>query len=358
MVPVDLPAGGGRYIDIATARTEYYESPAALPTVETSSIKKDLYRRDFTINTLAVSINERHFGVLIDFFGAQKDIKERTIRVLHNLSFVEDPTRAFRAVRFSERFGFRLNKHMEKLIRSAIGFNLFDKLSGTRLYDEFMLIFKETEPERSLHRLSSYGLLTVLHPELTYTRQVASLLYAVRDAVSWYRLTFLPEEADKEADTGTVYFMALLSFLNESAQVTTIDRLCTPPGNRDSISKALGNYKAALAVLGSSDPAAIYHTLRGFNIEGVLFLMAVCHADKGKQRAISRYLTEHRNLKPAIDGRVLQQMGITPGPIYSVILREVLDQKLRGNINSTDDEIAFVRKKLQEEEGATLPHTP
>ncbi|MBF0607947.1 MAG: CBS domain-containing protein [Magnetococcales bacterium] len=335
-------------IDIATARTEYYESPAALPTVETSSIKKDLYRRDFTINALAISINERHFGVLIDFFGAQKDIKERIIRVLHNLSFVEDPTRAFRAVRLSERFGFKISKHMEKLIRSAISFNLFDKLSGTRLYDEFLLIFRETEPERALHRLSSYGLLAVLHRELTYTRQVASLLYAVRDTFSWYRLTFLPEEADKEADTGAVYFMALLSGISESAQTTTLDRLCAPPRTKEIIKKALGNYKAAMSVLGCGDPAVIYHALRGFNIEGVLFLMAACHVDKGKQRAISRYLTEHRNLKPAIDGMTLQQMGIKPGPVYSVILREVLDHKLRGNVNTADEEIAFVREKLRQ----------
>ncbi|MBF0536715.1 MAG: CBS domain-containing protein [Nitrospirae bacterium] len=330
-------------IDIATARTEYYESPAALPTVETSSIKKDLYRRDFTINTLAININKRHFGTLIDFFGAQKDIKERTIRVLHNLSFVEDPTRAFRAVRFSERFGFRINKHMERLIRSAISFNLFDKLSGARLYDEFLLIFKETQPERTLYRLRNYGLLTVLHPELTYTKQLELLLQAVRDALSWYRLTFLQDKAD----TGTIYLMALLSILGEDAQITTLDRLCTPPRTRDSISRALGNYKAVMSVIGSTDPAAIYHTLRGFNIEGVLFLMAACYADKGKQRAISRYLTEHRDLKPSIDGLTLQQMGLKPGPIYSVILKEVLDQKLRGNISTPDDELAFVRGKIQ-----------
>ena len=119
-------------LDVATARTEYYESPAALPKVETSSIKKDLYRRDFTINTLAVKLNPRDFGFLIDFFGGQRDLREKTIRVLHNLSFVEDPTRVFRAIRFSERFGFKIGKHTENLIKSTIEMNLFDKLSGTQ----------------------------------------------------------------------------------------------------------------------------------------------------------------------------------------------------------------------------------
>ena len=96
----------GFKIDVATARLEYYEYPAALPTVELSSLKLDLYRRDFTINTLAVKLNPGEFGILLDFFGAQRDVKEGRLRVLHNLSFVEDPTRIFRALRFEQRFGF------------------------------------------------------------------------------------------------------------------------------------------------------------------------------------------------------------------------------------------------------------
>ncbi|MCK7504238.1 MAG: hypothetical protein MZV70_09195 [Desulfobacterales bacterium] len=101
----------GFKIDIATARLEYYKAPAALPVVEHSSLKLDLHRRDFTINTLAISLNKNTFGLLIDFFGAQRDIKEKTIRVLHSLSFVEDPTRVFRAIRFEHRFGFQIGKH-------------------------------------------------------------------------------------------------------------------------------------------------------------------------------------------------------------------------------------------------------
>ena len=148
----------GTKLDVATARTEYYESPAALPKVETSSIKKDLYRRDFTINTLAVKLNPRDFGLLTDFFGGQRDLREKTLRVLHNLSFVEDPTRAFRAVRFSERFGFKIGKHTENLIRSTIEMNLFEKLSGPRLYEELLISFQETDPIKTLKRLSDFGL--------------------------------------------------------------------------------------------------------------------------------------------------------------------------------------------------------
>ncbi|MBI5287338.1 MAG: CBS domain-containing protein, partial [Deltaproteobacteria bacterium] len=126
----------GFKVDVATARLEYYERPGALPTVELSSIKLDLYRRDFTINTLAIALNPKGFGELLDFFGGQRDIKEKTIKVLHNLSFVEDPTRVFRAIRFAERFGFRIGKHTTGLIKNTVRLNLFQKVSGGRLLDE------------------------------------------------------------------------------------------------------------------------------------------------------------------------------------------------------------------------------
>ena len=96
----------GLKIDVASTRVEYYESPGALPTVESSTLKADMYRRDFTINTLAIRLNTPEFGVLIDYYGGQRDIQERIIRVLHNLSFVEDPTRVFRAIRFEQRLEF------------------------------------------------------------------------------------------------------------------------------------------------------------------------------------------------------------------------------------------------------------
>ncbi|MBM4129172.1 MAG: CBS domain-containing protein, partial [Nitrospira sp.] len=198
-------------LDVATARTEYYESPAALPIVETSSIKKDLYRRDFTINTLALKLNPRDFGLLIDFFGGQRDLREKTIRILHNLSFIEDPTRAFRAIRFSERFGFKISKHTENLMKSAIKMNLFEKLSGSRLYEELLLAFNETDPIRTLKRLSDSGLLKVMHPHLIFNEELESTLKAMHDTLSWFNLLFLEEKTDR----GVLFLMALLSGLKD-----------------------------------------------------------------------------------------------------------------------------------------------
>ncbi|HET8580734.1 MAG TPA: poly-A polymerase, partial [Nitrospiraceae bacterium] len=129
----------GFKLDVATARTEHYERPAALPTVQRSSIKDDLYRRDFTINTLAIRLKPSRFGELVDFYGGQRDLNEKTIRVLHSRSFVEDPTRVFRAIRFEQRFGFRLGAEALALIKEAVEKDLFHRLSGSRLSNELIL---------------------------------------------------------------------------------------------------------------------------------------------------------------------------------------------------------------------------
>jgi len=133
-------------VDVATARIETYDSPAAPPNVEMSSLKMDLYRRDFTINTLAVKLNKRDYGTLVDYFGAQKDIKEKVIRVLHNLSFVEDPTRVLRAIRFEQRFEFKIGKLTLALMKNAVAINCFKDLSGRRLFLELKLLLSEQDP--------------------------------------------------------------------------------------------------------------------------------------------------------------------------------------------------------------------
>jgi tRNA nucleotidyltransferase (CCA-adding enzyme) len=146
----------GFKIDVASARLEYYQFPAALPVVETSSIKLDLFRRDFTVNTLAIQLNPQKFSTLIDFFSAQKDIKEKVIRVLHNLSFVEDPTRVFRALRFEQRFGFTIGKLTAGLIDNAVKMDFFKRLSGRRVFTELRLILEEDNPTPAIRRLQDY----------------------------------------------------------------------------------------------------------------------------------------------------------------------------------------------------------
>ena len=166
---------GGFKIDVASARMEYYKFPAALPIVEMSSIKLDLFRRDFTINTLSICLNSEKFGTLIDFFMAQKDIKEKSIRVLQNLSFVEDPTRVFRAIRFEQRFGFSIGKLTSGLIQNAVKMDFFKRLSGKRVFAELRQILEEENPTPALIRLDEYDLLRVVHPSIELNKDLISL---------------------------------------------------------------------------------------------------------------------------------------------------------------------------------------
>ncbi|HXX57960.1 MAG TPA: CBS domain-containing protein, partial [Thermodesulfovibrionales bacterium] len=333
-------SAGPLKVDVATARTEYYESPAALPKVETSSIKKDLYRRDFTINTLAVRLNPKDYGLLIDFFGGQRDLREKTIRVLHNLSFIEDPTRAFRAVRFAERFGFKLGKHTENLMKSALRMNLFDRLSGSRLYEELLLIFNETEPVKAIKRLSEYHLLKVIHENLTFDPKLESRLQSLHDALSWFTLLFLEEKIDK----GALYLMALLSDLGDTDRETSLVRLSTPSRLKEKIERGIHGAKELILLLPLRDPARIYKALFTHDMETLLFAMAIS-PDADKKKEISRYLLELRKIKPVLRGVDLKRMGLAPGPFYSKVLDTLLEERLRGNLVTKEDEERFVRRR-------------
>lgn len=324
-------------VDVATARTEYYEKPASLPKVETSSIKKDLYRRDFTINTLAVKLNRKDFGLLLDYFGAQRDIKEGIIRVLHNLSFIEDPTRAFRAVRFAERFGFRISKHTENLIKSALRLNLFESISGTRIYDELVLTFNETDPVAALKRLADYGLLSVIHRALKFDRKLEETLKAVHESLTWFDLLFLDEEIDRPM----IYLMGLLTPLDLKQTKEALERLATPPKKEKEIIEGKRLAHEVINRLMTDDPVVIYNTLKPLNLETILYTMAISGRKK-IQKAVSRYLLELRKVKPSLRGDDLKRMGIPPGPVYSEILEVLTRELLAGRIKTREDEVKYV----------------
>ena len=160
-------------LDFATARAEHYERPAALPTVKSSSIKNDLNRRDFTINTLAICLNRGKFGELLDFYGGQRDLHDQTIRVLHSLSFIEDPTRVFRAIRFTQRLNFRLAKETTGLIKTAVSKGVFRRLSKSRLLDEIILLLSVQTPRKTLQQLAKFDLLKFIHQKLQWSSTLA-----------------------------------------------------------------------------------------------------------------------------------------------------------------------------------------
>ena len=336
----------GFKIDVATARLEYYEYPAALPTVELSSLKLDLYRRDFTINTLAVELNPGRFGQLIDYFGAQRDFKDKAIRVLHNYSFVEDPTRVLRAIRYEQRLSFRIMKHTSNLIENAVKMKLLVELSGRRLTNELKLILSEENPIPAIKRMNEYSLLPFLHPDIQYGSSVERLLREIGSVLAWYDLSFIKNGCER----WLVYLLALIDPLSPRGLEDFCTKMEFPPrlasllveGREKAIAVARGFYRQP--ELKSSE---IYHLLEGLGTEWLLFIMAKTQQEETR-RAISHYFRDLKELRPKLRGRDLKDMGITPGPVYRRILDQLLDGRLNGELSSREEEMKFVRQHFLE----------
>lgn len=327
-------------VDIATARTEYYEYPTALPTVEPGSIKKDLYRRDFTINTLAIRLNGSVFGQLLDFYGGERDLKDRTIRVLHSLSFVEDPTRIFRAVRFAVRFGLTLGRETRALIDGAVRMNLIDRLSPHRLTDELRLLLSERAPRAALALSAELGVLRCLHPSLSWTPRLQGLMQDVEDALAWYRLLYL----DRPMDPWVVSLLALLEVLPGKGATAFLGRLELPVRVKRIVRAArFAGHRVVRALSGKPEPtpAAVWRLLSGLDDEAMVFMLASSRSEAVK-RHISAYLTTYRSTRPILTGDDLRRLGVPPGPRYKQILTRLLEARLDGTVVSREDEHRLV----------------
>ncbi len=334
----------GFKMDVATARTEYYEYPAALPTVEHSSIKMDLYRRDFTINTLAVCLNGDRYGELLDFFGAQQDLRDKTLRIIHNLSFIEDPTRILRAARFEVRFGFRLSRHAEQLARNAVQMDLLDKVAGARLTTELQLILQEARPFPTLERLQQLGVLTAIHPRLTLEANTEQRFVRVGEVLTWYGL--LTQEPSPAS--WIVYLLTLLLERRSVEARAILRRLNPPPRIHAAIGRDLARLRALTRQLQQARelPASrVYRWLVEASLEVALALMVQVERAE-LRKAIGDFLTTTRRVRPVLRGDDLRALDIRPGPIYRDILNSLLYARLDGHVQSRDDELRFVRRRF------------
>jgi tRNA nucleotidyltransferase (CCA-adding enzyme) len=330
----------GFKVDVATARMEYYESPAAPPVVETSSLKLDLLRRDFTVNTLAVTLNKRRYGTLVDYFEGQKDIKERVIRVLHNLSFVEDPTRILRAIRFEQRFDFRIGKLTRALIKNAVDIDCFENLSGRRLFLELRLLLAEKDPIKAIARMNEFEILQFIHPEIEMNDGLKSLLEGCKAALSWFDLLYL----DEPYETWKVYWHALMSALEGSSLEELQNRMQMKDHESNRMiaqEQRVGILLDELYRFRGQDRYHLYTLLSQYDTDILLYAMAKANNEKIK-RHISTFFTKLKGMKTLLKGRDLKAMGFEPGPLYREILDRLLAARLNGHIITKRDETAFV----------------
>lgn len=342
--------GREQRLDVATARLEYYEHPAALPTVELSSIKMDLFRRDFSINALAVRL-DGSFGQLVDFFGGQRDIKDKVIRVLHTLSFVEDPTRCLRAVRFEQRYGFHIGQGTEKLIKNALSLKLMDRLSPQRLYGEFRHLCEEDAPLACFTRMDQLGIWEAIAPQLGLTPTRKALLQRLQEISGWYRLLYFEEEPLP----WLVYFLGLNHGLNYALTAEHYRRLGLPEALRAVVLsqrehlRSLGSQLARRQAEGAA-PSALCALLRPLRLEFLLYLMAQT-SDAPLQKNISRYITQWRRETADITGDDLRRLGLAPGPACGRILAAVLRAKLDGQAPTAESQLALAASLIGQEQG-------
>ncbi|MCL7749178.1 CBS domain-containing protein [Halalkalibacter alkaliphilus] len=306
-------------IDIVTCRTEYYDAPAALPNVRASNIREDLRRRDFTINAMALQINKSHFGTLLDFFQGQDDIEQKNIRILHTLSFIEDPTRIIRAVRFALRFHYQLTEQTFTLAIDAVA--MLKQVSAKRLLREFELLVKEGSIIEAIKMLDEIGVWTTLlghSPTEEEIIKVNAILNEIQDPFFLF-LTFAYHQKDWKRK---VKFFALTARQNQIIQqLEILDE----------------HQKEQLTTIGSIHQQFYNYT------EETIFIYTVLT----KNEMLHTYLAKRKNVKALLSGRDLIDRGIKPGPVFSNILHQLTCLQLDDQIKTKGEAITWLETNFK-----------
>lgn len=338
----------GLRLDFATARQEIYEAPAALPKVRgVSSLRRDLYRRDFTINTLACSLLPESYGELHDFFGGRKDLHDGVIRTLYQLSFVDDPLRMLRAVRFEQRFGFRIEENTRGLIASALEGRILEKVSRSRLAREISRIYEEEDPPAVLMRLHELGLLRWIYPRLSPGEQLWPRLNRVGEALAASR----QREWRRRPEAELLYLSALLLEMAPPDRLAVIRRLGLSRRRAGVVLQGCEAVPPLLRELegagGELRPSFLVNRLDPLSPEALLLLeaLAVTAEVKGQLRL---YLESLQFVRPRLRGGSLKQLGLQPGPLYGEIIRALREAVLDGAVRSSEEELDFVTAFLQQ----------
>ncbi len=327
--PLELPD----HIDFATARSEFYEYPTALPTVYTGSIKLDLGRRDFTVNTLAVQLSPVS-GRVLDFYGGITDLSAGRIRALHTLSFVDDPTRVLRAVRFERRLGFTIEPRTAELIQTALP--MLRRITGERIRNELTLLLKERDPELSFLLLQQRGILEAIHTAFRVTDAIVPRMTQARAAEPL--ATLKPIER-----TDLLWIMLLVDVPHLP---DLLDRLLFSGALVDSL---LETVKLIQHPVTDTKPSRVVARLDGHS-ELALFAAWIIATDPLARSAIQMYVETWRHVRPQTDGHTLHRLGVPPGPRYGIILARLRAARLDGVI-TTDEQEAHLLKELIHDDG-------
>jgi tRNA nucleotidyltransferase (CCA-adding enzyme) len=330
---VVLYGDGGR-IDVVTTRTEFYDAPAALPTVEHATIREDLFRRDFTINAMAVSLKGDDLGRLVDPFGGRGDLEAGVLRVLHNLSFIDDPTRIFRAIRYENRYGFRMDEHTVRLARSTIEMGLVGDLSSARLRDELVLLLSEGDVRHSILRLAELGADRAIHPHLAADEEAVAL---------FDRLVVLAGEHGVEVPAWRLGLLALARKLPPDELYDWLERLKVRRRDAERIAAAITVAPRLVERLRErdADPAEVVALAEPYAPDAPLFALALADLP-----ALEDYFGRLRDVRLEITGNDVAALGLAESPRVGEILAEVRRRKLNGELDGRESELEAARELI------------
>ncbi|HAA47758.1 MAG TPA: hypothetical protein DCE03_04635, partial [Synergistaceae bacterium] len=338
---------GGRKVDVATARREFYEYPVAQPKVLSDSLKHDLYRRDFSVNAMAVSINRSLWGTLIDYFGGRRDLQKKSLRVLHNLSFVEDPTRVIRGVRLEQRLGFRLEENTLRLLKNSIRGGLVSLLSGVRLRSELELVFTEKAPHVIVRRFRTLGFWKALFRGVN----PGPLSIRTMRRITVFRRRLARDLPEMGKYAWLAFLCALICEANEEDQLAVLDRLHLNPRERKIVEEGvtdLGPVENTLGERGEKTSSYIFDYLEDVHPVTAIYWAAATERWRARRR-ILLYLTRLRKIEPMLEGRDLLDLGYKEGPRIGKILRILRMARLDGLVETREDEIEWVLGRFQPE---------
>jgi tRNA nucleotidyltransferase (CCA-adding enzyme) len=310
-----------------------------LPTVEPSLLKEDVFRRDFTINTLALSLTPGNFGKLINYFNGLEDLTLGTVRVLHQFSFIEDPTRILRAARFASRFDFYIDQNTAQLASHAIEMGIFDNLGGVRMKEELRLILESPTRLRALEILSKLGAkLCYLDEELEYGAEQRKILRRAQQLMARYPLN--------KHDNWLLYLALLLSNLSSARLENVLARLHLSADARDSIVRGLAIDEQLLRLGKSPKRSQIYAVLHNHHDISLAIAASLSAAGSPVRRAIRLYFEELKEIKTNLDGEELLKIGFKEGRQLGKALQALMCARLDQLVNTKQEELDFIKSEL------------
>jgi len=331
-------------IDFARARKEYYPKPAHLPLVMPGTLRDDLSRRDFTINAMAISISGSDFGRLIDLFNGISDLTNKKIRVLHSLSFIDDPTRILRAIRFQKRYGFLIESNTLGLLKEAVNLKMLHKVHPHRLRDELILILKERQAIKIIRAIDRLIGFSFISERLSLKEGTYRLLKSAETEIE--RFKNMPDH-HRHLDVWIIYLAVLIGSLPKDEIKSVSRRYALRKIDEKRILDYASINKKFIAKLSRRDIEAseIFSLLKPLSCE-VIVLIKAKHKNALLDKHIRDFLMTYSNTHTYITGNDLRRLGLKPGPHYKKILNKILGAKLNGRVKTKEDELALAKKMM------------